>query len=64
MYPLIISFQQSEFSNLNAMGDFGMNHSGTMTNEPKPRFSVAWINVVCAIFSSIGAFIFGFDSGM
>lgn len=33
-------------------------------DDPKPRFTVAWINIACAIFSSIGAFIFGFDSGM
>jgi hypothetical protein len=32
-------------------------------DEPKPRFTVAWINVACAVFSSIGAFIFSFDSG-
>ena len=32
-------------------------------SESKPRFTIAWINVICAIFSSIGAFIFGFDSG-
>jgi hypothetical protein len=31
--------------------------------ELESGFSVAWINVICAIFSSIGAFIFGFDSG-
>ncbi|KFY10194.1 hypothetical protein V491_07774 [Pseudogymnoascus sp. VKM F-3775] len=31
--------------------------------ESKPRFMVAWINIVCAIFSCLGAFIFGFDSG-
>jgi hypothetical protein len=32
-------------------------------DELKTGFSVAWINVICAVFSSIGAFIFGFDSG-
>ncbi|OBT73203.1 hypothetical protein VF21_08721 [Pseudogymnoascus sp. 05NY08] len=32
--------------------------------ESKPRFTVAWINIVCAIFSCLGAFIFGFDSGI
>lgn len=31
--------------------------------ERNPRFTIAWINVICAIFSSLGAFIYGFDSG-
>lgn len=29
----------------------------------KPALLSSWINIVCAIFSSIGAFIFGFDTG-
>ncbi|KAH8799763.1 MFS transporter [Xylogone sp. PMI_703] len=32
--------------------------------ESKPKFTVAWINIICAIFSCLGAFIFGFDSGI
>jgi hypothetical protein len=32
-------------------------------DEAGPWFTIVWINVICAIFSSLGAFIYGFDSG-